>query len=203
MDLGLDLCLRFGGVREIETKGQTLRSLLAAIEALWGPDVRRRTIEACPSEVRVGLTDGRMVPGGWYPVGWYREVHAALRVVLPNEPNISAKLGRKTTELDLEGPLRWCLQLAGPDLLARFAHKIHGSYFRGGKITAMRAKGELTLCMSEMHGMNKYMWDDLVAGSTVLFAAAAGRLVRHRVHGGTGESIEFTLVWDEAKMTGM
>jgi hypothetical protein len=189
-------------VREIETKGQSIRSLLGAIEALWGADVLRRTIDACPPDVRTGLTDGRMVSGGWYPVGWYREVHTAIRTVIPNEPNISARLGRKTTELDLQGPLRWCLQLAGPDLLARFADKVHSSYFRGGKIEAFRERGQLTLRMSDMHGMNKHMWDDLVAGSAVLFEAAARHPVLHRVQGGTGSSVEFTLIWDEAKMTG-
>ena len=189
-------------MREIETKGQTIRSLMTAIEALWGADVLRRTIEACPPEVRASLTDGRLVSGGWYPVGWYREVHAALRVVMPSEPNISSRLGRKTTELDLQGPLRWCLQLAGPELLARFADKIHSSYFRGGKTTVVREKGQLTLRMSEMHGMNKHMWDDLVAGCAVLFEAAAGHDVLLRSAGGVASTVEFTLIWDDAKKTG-
>lgn len=186
-------------MREIETKGSAIRSLLLAIEALWGADVVKRTIEACPEEVRTALSDGRLVPGGWYPVGWYREIHAKLRTIVPDDERISAKIGRKTTEQDLKGPMRWLLSLAGADLIARFAGKIHGSYFRGGTIDVERKPGRLVFRMVEMHGMNKHLWDDLVAGTAMVFEAAARHTVQQRVVGGTGPTIELTLIWDEAE----
>ena len=83
--------------------------------------------------------------------------------------------------------------------MARFADRMHSAYFRGGKGEATRRPGQLVLRLSEMHGMNKSMWDDLVAGSVVLFETAAGHSVDVRVVGGIGSMIEITLSWDQSK----
>ncbi len=173
------------GAREIRLKGQGFRGALAAIERLRGPEARVATIEGMSAEPREALTFGGIVPGGWYPVAWYRELHASAQRVARTGPELSRKIGREATRHDLAGVYSWILRFVSPETLLGQAPRILGLYCEGGRVEVVEKRsGAALLRFSQMVGNNHDLWEDMVGSNEQFVTSAQGKEVRSRVLSG-------------------
>src|SRR5258706_14900955 len=98
---------------ESEIKGLSLRHYPVALRALRGDDIADRMLGALSPELRDGLERGTILAGGWYPVAWKRELHAAGSKGT-GEPGLARFMGYEMTKRDLSGIYRTFVRIATP-----------------------------------------------------------------------------------------
>lgn len=176
--------------REVELKGQWFRGLLDAVDHLFGMETRDRVVDALPEAPRLAIKQGRLIPSGWYPIAWNRDLHAAARQVLPNEKALAHRLGAVSTERDLNGIYRAFGRVLGLGLLFKVYARIWQTYCDGGSITITQSDGGLSVHIDALHGANGDVWNDIL-GSAESFIEATGKRPAIRVVSGGGDHDAF------------
>lgn len=186
-------------MQEIRVKGASITGWLQAVDTLYEARSQDAVIAAADPELREAWAKGAIIRAVWYPIRWIRELYAATKIVLPREAALPTKLGRETTRVDMEGPLlRWLMQLAGPDLIARYAARALAGYFQGVVLTFERTPGQLSFRLREMYGMNRPQWEELLGGMAYILQVSARATVRSAiVDGGEGATAELSLRWND------
>jgi hypothetical protein len=174
--------------KEVELKGQWFRGLLDAVDHLFGAEVRDRVVDTLPDAPRLALKQGRLIPSGWYPIAWNRDLHAAARSVLPDEKSLAHRLGAVSTERDLNGVYRAFGRVLGLGMLLKIYARIWQTYCDSGTITITPTDDEgLAARVDGFYGANGDVWSD-VLGSSEAYIRATGRRPAIRVLAGGGDN---------------
>jgi hypothetical protein len=170
--------------KDSEMKGLSLRNYLAVLASLRGERVARDVVGLLSPELRDALRDGMIVPGGWYPVAFKRELHAAGRRVT-GEPRLAWLMGSEMTRRDLHGIYRAFLRIVSPRHVLSLGSLFFGSYFRG---PAMRVdenrRGYTHVTFTGCHGFDRNMWLDVIGGCEATLEAAGAKYVRMHIEDG-------------------
>lgn len=181
---------------ESQVKGNSFRTLLAAVGALRSAGTRQRVECALPEDIRRMLAG--VVAGGWYPMSAYGRMHGTIARVCATGEAFARDLGRHTSQQDLKGFARLVFTFASPRQALGAAARIAPKYFRGTDLTVVDATPQsATLRCAGFAGSNALMWAEFGGGLEPLLEAAGGKAVRvHRLDGG-GDSpdAEFALHW--------
>lgn len=118
----------------VEIRGAAFHSFLEAVEATEGAPAARTVLEKLPAELRARLGHGEVTRLGFFPVTEYELLHEALHGTVGGGFSYARSLGRRTTEIDLRGIVRFVLAFGSPELLVRYADRVFRSYFRGTEI---------------------------------------------------------------------
>lgn len=94
----------------------------------------RAVVARLPTELRERIDRGELTRMGFFPVGQYELMHEALQGTLGGGLARARSLGRRTTEINLKGIVRFVLGFGSPELLVRYADRVFRSYFRGAEI---------------------------------------------------------------------
>ncbi|MEO9141715.1 MAG: hypothetical protein ABI332_05545 [Polyangiaceae bacterium] len=78
---------------ETKLKGVNFRSFMKAFRVLRGEEAVERMLADLPSEVSRALRYGGIVAGGWYPVAWYRLMHASAQHVTNSGQELVRAIG--------------------------------------------------------------------------------------------------------------
>jgi hypothetical protein len=174
-------------MKEVEIKGQAIRTYLQVVRAKWGTVVEEDLICRLPAELGYNLKHGGVVSAGWYPVAFYRELYSALFEVLPNEPELPQTMGLLTAQKDLSGIYRFVLKLTSPEMVARHIDRIMGTFMRGGETSIRVGQGEFDGYFCGWHGFNRAIWTEIsVGGRVVLEATGARRMTTSITEHGAG-----------------
>ena len=60
-------------------KGVAFRSVFASLGKLRGKPAQQAALSRLGEELQNAFNYGGIVPGGWYPIDWYKELFSAIR----------------------------------------------------------------------------------------------------------------------------
>ncbi len=164
-----------------EMKGAAFYSMLEAIEEIDGKEGLSAVLNALPEQLGSALRDRSMSRVGWYPIEEYSLLHDAIQAALGGGDLKARELGRRSTEIDTRGLLRYVLAIPSPALLIKHANRVFGSYIRGGVVTATRRNpGAYDLAFSNMGTASRYILAEWEGGIALLLERAGAKNVRVR-----------------------
>ena len=116
----------------MDQKGTAIKSLLASIERLHGPDALRKVLEVVPREWREKI-EGPILAVGWYDTRIVGAIHVGVRdVVGGGDYRVSKPIGREGSRIDFGGVYRLLLRAVQYDTIwdrierAWAAYNTHG-----------------------------------------------------------------------------
>jgi hypothetical protein len=182
---------------ECEIKGQSLRHYPVALRALRGDEVTDRVIASLSPELREGLVRGTILTGGWYPVAWKRELHAA-GCKVTGEPGLARTMGYEMTKRDLSGIYRTFVRIATPRFVLSLGARIFATYFRPGTMSVVETRdGFVEVAFANCAGFDANIWRDVTGGCEATLVVAGAHSVRLRVvsGGGDGDDAASVTAW--------
>jgi hypothetical protein len=179
-------------VPEVQAKGQNFRGFLPAVARICGagmvPDVIQALTDA---DVRDAMRYGRIVSTGWYPVAWYRALHAAAQTATYGGWDLARRIGYEAMSDDLGGVHRFVASMLAPQTVFRIGNRIFSTYWRGGGVKAVdygacHARAEFSGC----YGFDRNLWAGVAGSCVAILEAAKAQEVHLRVleGGGDGDS---------------
>ena len=176
---------------ESEIKGLSLRHYPVALRTLRGDDVADRVLASLSPELRDGLVGGTILAGGWYPVAWKRELHAA-GCKVTGEPGLARVMGYEMTKQDLTGIYRTFVRIATPRFVLSLGARIFSTYFRPGSMKVVETRdGFVAVAFSNCLGFDANIWRDVAGGCEATLVVAGASAVRLRISSG-GEDGDVT-----------
>jgi hypothetical protein len=186
-------------------KGLSLRNYPLVLAEMRGPEVAAKMIASLPEQLRHDLETGVIVPSGWYPVAWKRELHRAGRLVT-GEPRLARLMGNEMTKRDLTGIYRAVLRIASPAMVVAASARIFSRYLRPGKMTIIdEGAGFARVLFENCYDFDENMWNDVFGGCEGALELTRSKVVRVRVEEGGQDGDTRTVItgaWtDEKKST--
>jgi hypothetical protein len=185
---------------EPQIKGVGVRGLLTAVNHLYGSDTYLLMINETHAELQRAVRNNAILPSGWYPLWYYRELHRATQVVTKGGPEIARAIGRQATHDDFRGVYRVLTFILSPQSLIRRAPGIFNRYYDTGRLEVPRAiHGSAHARFSGCAGFNRDLWEDTVGGCTGVLEVCGGRNVEIKLISGgqdNDDGCEFEAVWD-------
>jgi hypothetical protein len=179
----------------VRAKGIAFWSFLTTLERVRGTDDHQATLAELPREISEPLRNGEVVATGWYPIAWYRELHAAMNRACRQEGfELSHRIGRDSALADFRGIYRLLLRVVSSEMLVSQAPRLFRLYFEGGNVAmAETGKGLGVIEFSGWHGFDRAMWSDVTGGIEGVLVARRAANVRHRVLSGGGAEANFKI----------
>lgn len=161
---------------ELRCKGLMLRNRLALLEERC--DVAGELHPRLSRALREALGYGRVVAGGWYPIAWLREIHAAAAEVI-DERDLAWNLGAEGARRNFTTVHRAFMTVLSPGAVLKRAPRVFGSYFDGGRYDVERSDdGEAAIAISECHGFDRATWDAIAGTAHAVLEMCRCRDVR-------------------------
>jgi hypothetical protein len=182
---------------ESEMKGLSLRNYVPTLASIRGEGVSERAMALLAPPLRDALQSGKIVPSGWYPVAWKRELHAAGRAAT-GEARLAWIMGEEMTRRDLTGIYRAFLRVVSPRYVLSAGSRIFSTYFRPGAMRVVETRrGFVRVAFNECIGFDRNMWQDVLGGCQATLEAAGASAVRLRLEsgGGDGDSVASAVAW--------
>jgi hypothetical protein len=182
---------------ESEMKGLSLRNYVPTLVSIRGDAVSEKVMAALSPPLRDALQSGKIVPSGWYPVAWKRELHAAGRAAT-GEARLAWIMGEEMTRRDLSGIYRAFLRVVSPRYVLSAGSRIFSTYFRPGSMRVVeRRSGFVRVAFNECMGFDRNLWQDTLGGCQATLEAAGASTVRLRLEsgGGDGDSVATAVAW--------
>ncbi|HMI82976.1 MAG TPA: hypothetical protein VK550_02725, partial [Polyangiaceae bacterium] len=157
------------------------------LAAVRGPDVVAKMMALLPEQLRHDLEGGKIVPSGWYPVAWKRELHQAGRRVT-GEPRLARFMGNEMTKRDLNGVYRAFIRIASPAIVLEASARIFSRYLRPGTMTILeQGKGFARVFFENCHDFDENMWNDVLGGCEAALELTGSKVVRIQIEEGGGD----------------
>ncbi len=190
---------RAGTALDNKVKGVAFRATMRAFVDLRGEDALGRAIERCSGEVQDALRYHRVVAGGWYPIGWYRELLAAVVAGEGGRKGMARELGRRGIELDLNGVYRTLFKLMTPGTLVAFFKLLFPRYYAHGRlIVEAESKGLLRVSVRDCRGFDHLMYLDLLGATERMIQLSGVKNPRCRIISGgddEGDAVVMEGTW--------
>lgn len=183
-------------------KGLSLRNYPLVLGEVRGPEVAAKMMASLPDQLRHDLETGVIVPSGWYPVAWKRELHQAGRRVT-GEPRLARIMGNEMTKRDLNGIYRAVIRIASPAMVVAASARIFSRYLRPGKMTVVQeGEGFARVLFDDCYDFDENMWNDVFGGCEAALELTRSKVVRIRVEEGGQDGDTRTVVtgsWTDEK----
>lgn len=174
---------------EVEVKGIALRGVLDLATERVGPGFLDE-LKAALSPEHAQLLEGPLLAVSWYPIVIYRELHALAQKRLHRGTDLARELSRDAVARDFEGVYKVVAGALKPEWLMSFAPRQFKRYFKGPEALVEEARdGYARWRVSECHGFDASLWEDVVGGCVAILEACGAKRVRAKVtRGGSGLS---------------
>lgn len=184
---------------ELRTKGVSLKSFLATLERLHGRAAVEKTISSLTNEPRDAISYGKVVAGGWYPIGWFKELHAAAQRAVGAGPELSRRIGYEGTRADFRGVYKFVASMFSPETLIKQSARVWKTYWDGGEFMIEEAgPGRVRARCARCFGFDANLWQNVIGGVQSALEIAGARDVELRVvsGGATGDTaMELEAEW--------
>jgi hypothetical protein len=168
-------------------KGLSLRNYVPTLCAIRGDAVGEAVMASLSPPLRDALQTGKIVPSGWYPVAWKRELHAAGRSAT-GESRLAWVMGAEMTKRDLTGIYRAFLRVVSPRYVLSAGSRIFSTYLRPGSMRVVETRsGFVRVAFEECLGFDRNVWQDVLGGCQATLEAAGAKAVRLRYEQGAGD----------------
>ena len=177
------------------TKGLQFRSFLRALGKIRGERAVEETLAALRLELGDALRLGTLVTVGWYPLEWYRELHAAAQKATHEGVELARAVSRAGIQDDFRGVYRLITFALSPQAIIRWAPKIVSLYFDTGSCVIDIAEPGLARGrFVGFAGFDRSLWEDLIGGITGVMELAGGKqLTAHVIAGGSDGHVDMTI----------
>lgn len=150
----------------VECKGINITSFLATVERLFPNLTSEQLLEGVDPLFRARVQEEKILVGGWYPVSWYRDLHAALQEVTGSGPDLSLRMGYENTRADFtgNGVYRFVARSLGPGTVLTLGARIFNFYWRPAKMKIVPIGKEKNHGRGRWHGclgIDQNIWFDL------------------------------------------
>jgi hypothetical protein len=181
------------------TRGVPILSFLGALRTIAGYDAVNRMMGLLPPELRDAIGHRRLVSKDWYPLAWYRVMHAAAQEATGRGRELAKLIGRETTRADFSGVNRVFVLVMSPQALIAKAPRVFEQYYtRGSVTTPVRRAGYTLLEWRGCEGFDHNMWDDMLGSVEALLELAGGRNAHVEVLAGgrdNDDDADMELTW--------
>jgi len=176
---------KIAAVEKVRGKGMNFRTALQMLERMKGKVMLQAIIEQMPPESRDAIRYGRIVAGGWYPVSWYRELHASAQRVCRAGPELARAIGHDATVEDFRGIYRYLLAMLSPEFIFSQAPKLLQMYWEGGEAEKVEVrKGMGSLRFRGWKGFDRNVWEDIMGSTEGLLELCNSTAIRRRIIAG-------------------
>lgn len=174
--------------REVEIKGQSFLGVLGALEELRGLPLRDRVRAEASGSLGDGLRTNSLLSNGWYPVAWYRDLHATIAAVTAEGDALASEVGRVGLRRDVNAIYRALFRLLSTTTLLAQSDRIVKMFVRGPSVgyrTLETRPGYVLARWDGMFGFDRRIWRDFVGTGIGALEVCGGKDVKSRpVEGG-------------------
>jgi uncharacterized protein (TIGR02265 family) len=161
---------------EIRIKGQAIKTYFKVLDRMYGAGFAAALEKALGGEFGHALQYGGIVTSGWYPIAWYRELHAETQRLGHLPADFAREIGRVTTQDDLKGIYSFVVRMFSPQMLLSQAQRIYRMYYDRGDVTTERTgPTSARLTYSNCTGMNDSIFEEILGGSAEILRMCGGK----------------------------
>lgn len=152
-----------------------------------GKEVQVAALAAASEELKNGFTYGAIVPGGWYPIDWYKDLFRAIRSTTGEGKELVHEIGRQCTRDDMSGIYSMLAKLISPQSLFSLSQRVFSNYYSVGSVEVVESrKGYTHARWKDCREFDENMWTEILGSCVQLLEIGGARNVRARiVAGGT------------------
>ena len=164
-----------------KVKGITLRSAAQAFQ-LVRENHYAAAIDAMPQPLANGLRYGTIAASHWYPLEWYRDLHAAFTSVTKEGERVIREVERQAARADMTGVYRIAFKLLSPQTLISLSSRLFSRYYDTGRVETLESReGYVRLRWTGCSGFNRSIWVGIFASCEELLELAGAKNVRVHV----------------------
>lgn len=183
---------------DIRVKGQSFKGFIKALDELYGAGFAGRVAQRLPDDFRDALQYGGIVSGGWYSLGWYRDLHVAAQRVGNLPASFARDIGRVSTTDDLKGIYSFIVRMLSPQTLLGQVQRIYRMYFDGGDVKVVRTGPTATnVVYSQCVGVTDSIFEELLGGSAAILELCGGKDIDARIVAREPHGVTMSFTWRE------
>jgi hypothetical protein len=169
-----------------------MRSFLGALERLHGPSVVERTLAGVDPECTRLIRERRLLPTGWYPIDWLRELHASAQRVTGKGAELSWQIGAASMRADFTGVYRIFLLVLSPEALVSKSARVFSTYYTRGKMEILESRPKLVqVAFSDCVGFDANLWADVMGSAQAGLELCGAKQVEHETLSGGRDGDDF------------
>ncbi|MES1184855.1 MAG: hypothetical protein ABUL60_13660 [Myxococcales bacterium] len=172
-------------------KGVAFRSVYGSLGTLRGQPAQQAALAVLSEELRNGFVYGAIVPGGWYPIDWYKELFRGIRSSTGEGKELAHEIGRQCTRDDMTGIYSMLAKPISPQSLFSLSQRLFSNYYSVGKVEVVESRsGYSHARWTNCDQFDENMWTEILGSSVQLLEIGGAKHVRARilVGGGDGSS---------------
>jgi hypothetical protein len=171
-----------------KVKGVTIRSLMRSLEQLRGKKVYEAVVNAMPPGLADAVRYGTIIASKWYPLEWYRGIHAAIVSATGEGERIICEIERESARYDMTGIYKVAFKVLSPETLIGISARLFSTYYDTGKLEKVESrKGYVRMRWTGCKGFNRTIWAGMFASCEVMLELAGAKNVRFHTLSGGGE----------------
>jgi hypothetical protein len=163
---------------ENRAKGVVFHTFFDVLRSRHGEPAVKSVLASAPEELAHALRYGAIVKGGWYPLGWYCDLHRVAFAVT-SDARLAYTVGYDSTIADLQsGILRMVLKAVNPGFALTIASAVFNRYYELGKLHVDSRDHGCAARFEGCVGFDRNVWQDVLGGCEGGATAAGARDVR-------------------------
>jgi hypothetical protein len=170
----------------VHVKGQAFIGFQSSVAKLYGREAMPKIKSLLSKDLQRALENNEIVSVGWYPIGWYGDLHDAARRAYG--PAISRQIARDAARSDVTTIYRFILKFFSPQTLMNQSSRVFRLFCDAGRCTVEKTEPQRAhLSYAGCDGANRGFWDNVIGGSETLVELCGGNGVETRVTSGGGD----------------
>jgi hypothetical protein len=158
------------------------RSFMKAFETLRGKEAVEAMIVDLPEELADGLRYGRLVASGWYPVAWYRLMHASAQRVTKSGPELARAIGRQSRIDDFRSVYRLLSFVMSAEAVVAKGAMLYRLYDSMGLVDIQEARtGMLRVRFHNCIGYDANVWESSLGGTIGILESCGAEALRVQI----------------------
>lgn len=126
---------------EPRVKGVAFRTIEQCFSELCGARAHQKATELMAPVVVEAYRYGTLLPAGWYPISWYREVFRAFRAAASMGPELPRRIGSLAVRQDMKGAhKRLMAWLVSPQALLTLSQRVFSTYYDTGRLEVVATR---------------------------------------------------------------
>lgn len=169
--------------------GLPLRGMYSNLGVLFGSRGQRHILEQLPEDLAEGLAYGRIVAGGWYPIGWLSALHVAAQEVSGSGRELARKLGYMGSKSYFRGVHKVFISFMDPGFVIGKSPMVFRKYYDTGTAEVVeRNSGNCLLRFSGCSGFDANLWQGLIGACEAVLELSGAKNIRLRAVSGGGDA---------------
>jgi len=171
---------------EPQVKGVVFRAFMRFLREGHGETTTERVLSLLPTDFAEKLRSDTLFTGNWYPLAWYRQLHAAAQQATGQGVELARQKGLTGVTQDLSGIYKIFLRIVSPEFVMGRAAQLFNLYYDTGTMEIVESRrGAARARWRGCAGFDRNVWADVLGGCEAgLAAAGATRLSLRLVSGG-------------------